>query len=237
MHAQIAQYSLADQAGVQATMRAIVRANPADPQAWLCLSACMPSLPQRRDCLEQAQRLDPRSPTIQTGLQIVHELELCAMREILCDCRSIVPPPAGAPIQRLGEYFQSQGMAADHIQRALMLQRMAPLTSRKPLLGEFLVAQGWSTPEQVAELLMRQTYARMADQGSGRPDPLGELLLRQGHISLNELHSALITQLRASQTGKSIRIGEVLVRENVISAEQLGRALRQQEVTYRQLYY
>ena len=119
----------------------------------------------------------------------------------------------------------------------LMLQRMAPLTSRKPLLGEILVAQGWSTPEQVAELLMRQTDARMADQGSGRPDPLGELLLRQGHISLNQLHSALITQLRASQTGKSIRIGEVLVRENAISAEQLGRALRQQEVTYRQLYY
>jgi hypothetical protein len=237
MHTQIAQYSLADQAGIHATMCAIVRANPTDPQAWLCLSACVSSLSQSRDCLEQAQRLDPRNPAIHAGLQVVRELELCAMQRLLSGCRSIVPAPTGAPIQRLGEYFQAQGMSADHIQRAIAIQRTAPLTSRRPLLGEILVAQGWSTPEQVADLLMRQTRARVIYQGSSRKDTLGEYLLQQGHISLNQLQSAVTTQLRTIQTGKHIRLGEVLIRANAISAEQLAQALRQQEVMYGQLYY
>ena len=235
MRAQIAQYSLADQAGIQATLRAIVRANPTDTQAWMCLSACVSSLPQRRDCLEQAHRLDPYNSAIHTGLQVVRERELSAMQQILIDCRSIVPAPTGAPIPRLGEHFQSQGMPADYVQRALAIQRAAPLSGRRPWLGEILVAQGWSTPEHVAELLMRQTCARiMTYQGSGQPDTLGEYLLLQGHISLNQLRSAVTTQLRSIQTGKHIRLGEVLVSQNVISAAQLAQALRHQEIVYMQ---
>ena len=234
---QIAQYSQADQAGVQATMRAIVRSNPNDPQAWLCLSACVPALPQRRDCLEQALRLDPHNPAIHTEIRLLRELELRAMQQILSDCRSIVPAPAGPPILRLGEYLQAQGVSAEHIQRALVIQRSAPLTNRKPLLGEILVAQGWSTPECIAELLMRQTSARVIHQGSGQPDPIGEYLLRQGHISLEQLQSAVITQLRAAQTGTYIRLGQVLVGTRAITADQLTRALRQQELLYGQLYY
>jgi hypothetical protein len=237
MRAAIAQYPLADQAGIQATMRAIVRASPADPQAWLYLGACVPSLPQRRDCLEQAQRLDPHNPAIHTGLQEVREQELRAMQQILNDCRSIVPAPNGPPIPRLGEYFQDQGISADHIQRALVLQRTAPLSGRRPLLGEILVAHQWSTPEQVADLLVRQIRARVIKQRSGQQDPLGEYLLRQGHISINQLQSALITQLRAIQIGKHIRLGEVLMSQQAISATQLAGALRDQETTYRQLYY
>ncbi len=237
MHAQIAQYSPADQASIQATMCAIVRANPTDPQAWLYLSACVSSLPQRRDCLEQVLTLDPHNPALHTELQLVRELELRAMQKLLINCRSIVPAPTGAPTHRLGEYVQAQGVSAEHIQRALVLQRRAPLTGRRPLLGEILVAQGWRTPEQVADLLMRQTHARMIDQGASRPDALGEYLLQQGHISLEQLRSALITQLRAIQTGAHIRLGEALVRENALSTAQLAQALRHQEVMYRQLYY
>ena len=85
LHTQIARYSPADQAGIQATLCAIVRANPTDPQAWLCLSACVSSLPQRRDCLEKAQRLDPHNPAIHARLQVVRELELRAMQQILID--------------------------------------------------------------------------------------------------------------------------------------------------------
>jgi hypothetical protein len=237
VRAQIAQYPQADQAGVQATMRAIVRANPTDPQAWLCLSACVPALPQRRDCLEQALRLDPHNQAIHAEIQVLRELELRAMQRLLSDCRSIVPASEGPPILRLGEYLQTQGVSADHIQRALTLQRAAPLTNRRPLLGEILVAQGWSTPERIAELLIRQASARVIHQGSGQPDPIGEYLLRQGHISLKQLQSAVIAQLRGIQIGKYIRLGEVLVTEHAISAEQLMRALRQQEVQFGQLYY
>jgi len=99
------------------------------------------------------------------------------------------------------------------------------------------VTQGWSTPERVAELLMRQASARVSNQESGQLNPLGEYLLRQGHISIEQLQSAVITQLRAIQVGKYIRLGEVLVGERAISAEQLAGALRQQEITYGQLYY
>ena len=77
----------------------------------------------------------------------------------------------------------------------------------------------------------------MAYQRSGRSGALGEYLLQQGHISLNQLQSAVTTQLRTIQTGKHVQLGEVLVRANAISAEQLARALRQQEIMYRQLYY
>src|SRR4051812_39997623 len=100
LHTQIAQYSLADQAGIQATMREVVRANAADPQAWLCLSACVASLPQRRDCLEQAQRLDPHNPAIHAELRVVREQELSAMQQLLSDCRSIVAAHSSAPIPR-----------------------------------------------------------------------------------------------------------------------------------------
>jgi hypothetical protein len=105
------------------------------------------------------------------------------------------------------------------------------------LLGEILVAQGWSTPEQVADLLMRQTSARVMHQAANRPNTIGEYLLQQGQILPSQLQSAVITQLRIMQAGKHIRLGEVLVNENAISATQLARALRQQELVYRQLYY
>jgi hypothetical protein len=98
------------------------------------------------------------------------------------------------------------------------------------LLGEILVAQGWSTPEQVADLLMRQTSARVMYQAANGPNAIGEYLLQQGQISASQLQSAVITQLRIMQSGKHIRLGEVLVNQNAISAAQLARALRQQEL-------
>jgi hypothetical protein len=233
---QIAQFSPADRASITETLREIVRVTPDDAQAWLCLSASVATVAERRACLERARRLDLHNPTIAAALRELQDEEFSSIRSVLANSRSIVEAPQRMPAL-LGNYLQEGGVTAPMIDRALALQRMTPLSQRRPLLGEILVQEGWSTPAQVADLLIAQTRARLQAGSENRLRQLGEFLLERGDITLEQLHAAILTQLSAFQRGQNLRLGEVLVANGVLHADALAQALREQEVQYQRLFY
>ncbi|KPV51283.1 hypothetical protein SE17_22115 [Kouleothrix aurantiaca] len=226
-----------DRDAVFTTMMDVVRANPGHAQAWLYLGLCSDTLAQRRDCLERALRLDPLDPSIHAAMHEVQEQEAAAMRTLLSGCRPLAaPPPMHAP-KHIGTYFQAYGVEDEYIQQALRIQRTAPLSGRRPLLGEILVAQGWISPERAAQLLIHQTQLRVEAGTFERPVMLGEFLVRKGYISIEQLHTAMLAQLRIIQAGSYCRLGEVLLNEHQITEAQLKQALHQQEEEYKTLLY
>lgn len=229
-------FSPGDRVAIVTTMMDVVRANPGHPRAWLYLSLCSDTPAQRRECLEHALRLDPLDPAIHAAMNNVKEQDAAAMRARLSGCRPLAAPSVRSP-KHIGAYFQAYGVHEEYIQQALRIQRAAPISSRRPLLGEILVAQGWLAPERAAQLLTHQTQLRIEAGTFERPVMLGEFLVRKGYITINNLHTAVLAQLRAIQAGGYRRLGEVLLEEQQITEEQLKQALHQQEEEYKSLLY
>ena len=89
--------------------------------------------------------------------------------------------------------------------------------------GRFLVDEGWVSRDAVAQGL--QTQRRM------RKLPLGEVLVELGMMTrdrMDELVRAHLAALYRGEGGPRMRIGEYLVDEGVLSAEQVEQALSYQ---------
>ncbi len=91
----IAQGVAALRAGDPATARtllaAAVRADPADPQAWLWLSGALPEPAAQRYCLERALALDPTCEPARLGLKALEK------READAEARRPGPPAPALP--------------------------------------------------------------------------------------------------------------------------------------------
>jgi hypothetical protein len=236
LQSQIAQYAPEDRASITATLKDIVRELPDDPQAWLCLSASVETNEQRLECLERARRLDMYNAEIAGAIQALHDEDIQSMRNLLANCRSIVPTILHeAPL--LGSYLKERGVSGPLVEGALALQRHAATSERRPLLGEILIKQGWSTPHQVADMLIAQTRARLEAGETDRLRQIGEFLLVRGDITIDQLHYALLRQLEQLENGRSMLLGEVLVNEGFITSQCLAQALRQQEIDYQRRFY
>lgn len=88
---------------------------------------------------------------------------------------------------------------------------------RKERLGQVLLSQGIITPEMLDHALTEQAkkpYLR-----------LGELLFGLGYLTFSQLEQQLEAQYR------DMRLGQMLVRKNLLSPEQLEEAVREHEQT------
>ncbi|HEX7510098.1 MAG TPA: ATPase, T2SS/T4P/T4SS family [Chitinivibrionales bacterium] len=94
---------------------------------------------------------------------------------------------------------------------------------RRKKLGEILIAQGMITNEQLVEAL--QVHKRTGVS-------LGTVLVKLGYLSEDELTSVLGAQIQLDQKK---RIGEVLIDQGLISAEQLDAGLEEQKKSKLQL--
>jgi len=94
---------------------------------------------------------------------------------------------------------------------------------RRKKLGEILIAQGMITNEQLVEAL--QVHKRTGVS-------LGTVLVKLGYISEDDLTSVLGAQIQLDQKK---RIGEVLIDQGLINAEQLNAGLEEQKLSKLQL--
>lgn len=86
-------------------------------------------------------------------------------------------------------------------------------------LGELLIRDGLLNQDQLQRLLKLQ---QSQPPGSGKYQLLGQLCVQEGLIAPEQMQAFL------KKNAKSIRLGELLVRSKVISAEALEQALAQQ---------
>ncbi len=87
-------------------------------------------------------------------------------------------------------------------------------------LGDYLIARGWITPQQIEAALEEQR--RLGK--SGVEQRLGTILLRNGHLDQEKLATALAK-------GRTVGLGEFgsyLVRQKLLTPEQVGKALARQ---------
>jgi type IV pilus assembly protein PilB len=94
---------------------------------------------------------------------------------------------------------------------------------RRKKLGEILIAQGMITNEQLVEALQEHKRTGMS---------LGSVLVKLSYISEDELTSVLGAQIQLDQKK---RIGEVLIDQGLITAEQLNSGLEEQKRSKMQL--
>ncbi|CAA9257718.1 MAG: hypothetical protein AVDCRST_MAG93-2047 [uncultured Chloroflexia bacterium] len=97
----------------------------------------------------------------------------------------------------------------------------APPAPDPPLrLGDYLIAQGWVTLDQVEHAIQQQ----QALGNAGIEQRLGTILLRNGHLNQEQLGTALAK-------GRTVGLGQFgsyLVRHGILTPEQVGKALAYQ---------
>jgi hypothetical protein len=91
-------------------------------------------------------------------------------------------------------------------------------------LGEVLISMGWM---KVSDFSVNLSIKRQVEQLSQSQDHLriGDIMIALNYVSNDQLEDALIKQ---QSTDK--KIGEVLVENGYVQAEELGRALRIQNI-------
>jgi SOS response regulatory protein OraA/RecX len=105
---------------------------------------------------------------------------------------------------------------------------VAERTQEPRKIGAYLVEQGMITAAQLQEALAEQ----QASRNRGQRVPLGDVLLRRGWLSPPALAHALVRQQQdnsAPQVGlPPERLGEYLVKERLLTPQQLAAALAEQ---------
>ena len=130
------------------------------------------------------------------------------------------------PKHRYAKAFQSR---LKDIEIVVMLEQGMTSTPAPPALapdppplrlGDYLIAQGWVTLDQIEHAIQQQ----QAMGNAGIEQRLGTILLRNGHLNQEQLGIALAK-------GRTIGLGQFgsyLVRNGILSPEQVGKALAYQ---------
>lgn len=132
----------------------------------------------------------------------------------------------------LGEIIvsQLQACALGDVQAALKAQKGFGVTlPEADMLGELLVARKKVTRTDMLQAL--------ADEQSKQRVPLGEVLINMGLLNTEDLQAVLAWQSQKKKLVQQggMRLGEVLLRQKVITAAILGEALKLQVVDQRPL--
>ena len=97
-------------------------------------------------------------------------------------------------------------------------------------LGELLVKAGYLTEAQFAEVrrLQDSRFERL-EADPTRGGLFGQLAVRLGYLSPADLHQALRAQESARRGGSSLLLGQLLLREKRLTADQFLELMRRQK--------
>ena len=188
-------------------LRAHLRDNPTDLNAWLQLSRLVDG-PAQASCLLQAAALLQHVGVSDTSRPAVVPS----------------PVPGGQTPRRLGEVLIARGvLSAEALDAALQEQHRRRNAGDLVPLGEILMQHKLVTARVLAQALVALHQQRT------RLFLLGEYLLDAGLLSADDLVDALEQQIEAAQRGRYIRLGEILIGRGIITQDVLDQFLAQQQ--------
>lgn len=210
--------------------------------AWLALSKLVHDLRQRKDCLERASILAPDDeelliaylearlavdPADRFAQQRLNEIR--TMR-LLSDVKT--PYFHEQPKPRLiGDILVSIGAITEaELQEVLAEQRRGSLLVSDRRIGQLLLRRGLITPSKLAKALIIQQQER--SRARTAPQVLGEYLVEHGYITAAQLEAVLTEQIRLDQQGKRYSLGQLLVRMNMLSKDEVERAAKEYEKAF-----
>jgi hypothetical protein len=127
--------------------------------------------------------------------------------------------------QMIGSYLVMLGYCTPlQIVRALDIQYERIKRDQYCQIGDILVEQNVIVPHVLSAVLLLQMIDRLIVHEASAPRMLGETLLVHGYISPRELAEALRYQIEEHQKGNAIRLGDILLRQGVITSRLLQEA-------------
>ena len=158
-----------------------------------------------------------------------------AVAQMLHRTLAYFPPPAGTAssiaakhsgVRPLGSYLLELGyITPEQLASALNEQSWSQDLSVANRLGDILVQQQIVSEKVLATVLLLQAMDRLLDRNGPAPQYIGEYLLLTRHVTPEQLAMALEAQLRLSLRGKRVRLGDLLVRMNMLTKQQMMLAL------------
>lgn len=138
--------------------------------------------------------------------------------------------PADRQNLPLGGYLLGHGyIRPSQLVQALAIQRQRTPGEQHMLLGDILVARGTISPRVLATMLAVQLVDRLIDPAPFTPARIGELLVAHGHIQPQQLARVIQLQSWLRLKGIPVRLGELLVQQNLVRARHIEEALSRAE--------
>lgn len=187
-----------------------------DPQMAMAIARAYIAAGQKEQARALLQRLTSTRPEIEEAWRLLLsteppiEEEIAALEGLLLHHpKHRLAPALRARLSDLKTGGGTQG-------------RATPVTPATPPLriSDYLIAQAYTTPEEVADALTEQRRLRAL----GIDERIGTILLMQGRLTVDELADAFEA---ASAFGLG-DFGDYLVRNNIVSMEQVAQVLAQQ---------
>jgi hypothetical protein len=222
-----------DLATAYSLMRQVLLENPNFVPAWVSMSTLVDDLERQRECLERALALDSEYKPAR------ERLEQLRVKELLATVSRFEAPESRTSSRRLGDFLVEEGVIMpEQLHQTLAEQSVRKRQGRALPIGLLLLQTGLVTPEALARALVKQTlawapaYRRGIHTESHTIERLGDYLLIEQIITPAQLEEALIEQLRASQRGEHVLLGQILVRNGCLSMAVLGQILQRQRAEF-----
>jgi tetratricopeptide (TPR) repeat protein len=140
----------------------------------------------------------------------------------------------------LGLIVPEMDRAIECLQRSLSLNPANAEAQKYLALAQDMQRSDESTEPQgsVPALEKEETDADdfLLDEPAGRLPGLGRLLVQAGALTPEKLEAALQLQQKLAESGKSTRLGDLLVERRFVTREQLDEAVREQRVRFNDLF-
>jgi hypothetical protein len=188
-----------------------------DPQMAMAIARAYIAAGQKEQARNLLRRLTTTHPEVEEAWRLLLSTEPPVEEEIMALEGLLQHHPthrlAVALLARLGELKSGDRTVAS---------QAAPAVPAAPSMriSDYLIAQAHTTPEDVAEALTEQLRLRAL----GIDERIGTILLMQGKLTVDELADAFAA---ASAFGLG-DFGDYLVRNTIVSMEQVARVLAQQ---------
>ena len=172
------------------------------------------------------------NPTLARALHTTRPLGSAtgaATAHLLAATLTVEPPtypacrmPAERATLPIGAYLLGYGyLRPQQLVRALREQRETLARHQHLLLGDILIDQGLISPRVLATLMAVQLVDRLIEPAPFQPERLGELLVARGRLQPVELAGALQWQAWLRSKGLRVRLGEILVQQNLVTAPEV----------------
>jgi hypothetical protein len=214
-------------------MRQVLLENPNFVPAWVSMSTLVDDVARQRECLERALALDAEHKPAR------ERLEQLRVKELLATVSRFEAPEPRMCSRRLGDFLVEEGaITPEQLHQTLAEQSVRKRQGSALPIGQLLLQTGLVSPEALARALVKQTlawapaYQRGIHTESHTIERLGDYLLIEQIITPAQLEEALIEQLRASQRGEHMLLGQILVRNGYLSMSMLERILQRQRTEF-----
>ncbi|GIV96521.1 MAG: hypothetical protein KatS3mg057_1178 [Herpetosiphonaceae bacterium] len=203
----------------------VVQLDEYNEQAWLWLSSVVDSIDDAITCLENVLTINAQNEWAREALEVMR------VRQILAAGPASLPTSTvqtSGVARRLGEYLVEQGyLHASQLRHALNEQQTLRRQGQHIPLGEILLRNHLISRDQLAYALESQFLSGGAAH-AGAISQLGDYLIRKGYITWSQLAQIIALQADLAQQGRRMRLGELLVHNQLLTPEQLTKALEEQ---------